>query len=69
MAKSRSEYNAKYWASHKEEISEKRKKRYKEHKEIVDATNRKWLDKNRDRWNTYMRDYRAKKRLERDKKV
>ena len=35
MAKNRSEYNKKYWAEHKEEIAEQRKKFYKEHNSIL----------------------------------
>lgn len=64
MAKSRSEYNKKYWAEHKEEIAKKRKKFYQENKEKVDARNKKWVENNRDRWNEYMRERRKKAKLD-----
>ena len=58
------EYNAKYWAEHKEEISKRRKEFYKEHKEEIDARHQRWLDENRDHWNKYMRERRRKARLD-----
>lgn len=66
---SRSEYNAKYWAEHKEEISERRKKLYKEHKTEIDERNKRWLNANRDKWNAYMRERRKKAKLDKSEKV
>ena len=60
----RSEYNAKYWAEHKKEISERRKKLYREHKEEIDERNKRWLNANREHWNAYLREYRRKKKLD-----
>lgn len=57
------EYNAKYWAEHKKQISEKRKKRYEEdaeYREHIISKNKEWIENNRDRWNEYMRERRAK---------
>ena len=64
MAKNRSEYNKKYWAEHKEEIAEQRKKFYKEHKGEILERNKKWVEANRERWNAYMRERRAKQKLD-----
>ena len=65
----RSEYNAKYWAEHKEEISERRKKLYKEHKAEIDERNKRWLNANRDKWNAYMRERRKKAKLDKSKEA
>lgn len=57
------EYNAQYWNDHKKEISEKRKKRYKEdeeHREHVAKKSKEWVENNRDKWNAYMRERRKK---------
>ena len=69
MKKNRSEYNKRYWATHKEEIAEQRKGFYKEHKKEILERNKKWLEENRDRWNAYQREYRAKRKLDKKKKV
>ena len=69
MTMTRKEYNAKYWAEHKEEISAKRKEYYKEHKEEIDKRNRVWLDANREHWNEYMRKRRAKQKLDKENNV
>lgn len=58
--KKRSEYNAKYWAAHKERISEKRRKAYKEDPTKVNERNKRWLENNRERWNAYQREYRRR---------
>jgi hypothetical protein len=54
----RAEYNRKYWAEHKDEIREHRKfTRAKR-----SAWQREWYEKNRDKWNAYMRErYQSKK--------
>lgn len=67
MAKDRSEYNKKYWAEHKEELSAHRKERYKREKDKIDAINRRWLDANREHWNAYMRERRRKAKLDKQK--
>lgn len=67
MRKSKSEYNAKYWAEHKEQITAHRRQYYQENKDKIDKRNRKWLDANRDRWNEYMRERRAKLKLDKEK--
>lgn len=57
------EYNARYWKEHKEKISEKRKKRYEEdaeYREHITNKSKKWVEKNRDKWNAYMRERRKK---------
>lgn len=65
--KKRSEYNARYWAEHKEQISAHRKEIYKRDKDKIDARHNRWVDANRERWNAYMRDRRKKAKL--DKKT
>lgn len=40
------EYNAKYWAEHKKQISEKRKKLYQKNKEKYRARSKKWVENN-----------------------
>lgn len=69
MKKNRSEYYKKYWAEHKEKISEQRRGFYKEHREEILERNKKWLEENRDKWNTYQREYRAKRKLDKKGKV
>jgi hypothetical protein len=69
MAKDRSEYNAKYWLKHKDQLSAHRKQYYKENKEEIDARNKKWIEKNRERWNEYMRKRRKKAKLDKQKDV
>ena len=65
----RKEYNAKYWATHKEEIAKKRKKFYQENKEKIDTRNKKWIENNRERWNKYMRERRRNAKLDKSKEV
>lgn len=69
MAKNRSEYNAKYWAEHKEAISKRRKKEYLKNRGKILARNKKWLKDNKDKWNAYQREYRAKLRLDKKGKA
>ena len=57
-----SEYNSRYYAEHKEEISERRKKVYKRDKKKITERNLKWRNNNREHWNAYMREYRRKKK-------
>ena len=66
-----SEYNARYYAEHKKEISERRKKVYKRDKKKITERNLKWRDNNREHWNAYMREYRRKKKenVQRDTRV
>ena len=56
------EYNAKYWAEHKKEISEKRKEAYQRDKDKIKVRNKKWVEKNREKWNAYLREYRKAKK-------
>lgn len=63
----RREYNAKYWASHREELSKSRRERYKRDKAVILESNKRWLEKNRDHWNAYQREYRKRKIAELDK--
>ena len=65
MANSK-EYNAKYYQEHKEELSEKKKKAYRENPEKSKELVYKWREKNRERWNAYMRERR---KLDRNKEV
>lgn len=69
MSKNISEYNKKYWAKHKEEISARRKVFYQEHKKEINERNKKWLEANRDKWNAYMRERRRKAKLDKQKDV
>lgn len=57
MANSK-EYNAKYYAEHKKELSEKRKKAYRENPEKNKERVYKWRENNREKWNAYMRERR-----------
>lgn len=57
MANSK-EYNAKYYQEHKKELSEKKKKAYRENPEKSKELVYKWREKNRERWNAYMRERR-----------
>lgn len=59
MANSK-EYNAKYYREHKEEISEKRKKKYHADPEPYKEAVYKWRENNREKWNAYMRERRKK---------
>lgn len=63
----RKAYNARYWTAHKEEISERRKKVYKENRDKTLARNKRWLKNNKDQWNAYQREYRKRKKAELDK--
>lgn len=63
------EYNAKYWANHKEEIAIKRKKFYQEHKEEIAERNKRWFQNNREKWNAYLKEHRAKAKLDKQKKA
>lgn len=65
MANSK-EYNAKYYQEHKKELSEKKKKAYRENPEKSKELVYKWREKNRERWNAYMRERR---KLDRNKGV
>ena len=56
------EYNAKYYAEHKEELSKKRKEMYKKDRERIIERNKKWLKDNREQWNEYMREYRRRRK-------
>lgn len=56
------EYNAKYYAEHKEELSKKRKEVYKKDRERILKRNKKWLKDNREQWNEYMREYRRRRK-------
>ena len=67
MRKSRKEYNAEYWAKHKEKISKKRKEDYVKNRDKVIARNKKWLKENKDKWNAYQRDRRARVKLDKHK--
>lgn len=58
------EYNKKYYAEHKEELLEKRKKEYNSKKAV--AASRKWQKNNKEHWNAYQRAYRAKKKGEKN---
>lgn len=64
---SRKAYNAQYWAAHKEKISERRKKIYKENRDKTLARNKQWLKDNKDQWNAYQREYRRRKKAALDK--
>lgn len=66
---SKRKYNKKYWERHKKEISDKRKEDYAENKDKISLRNKQWLRDNRDKWNAYQRAYRAKLKLDRQKKV
>ncbi len=65
MANSK-EYNAKYYQEHKKELSEKKKKAYRENPEKSKELVYKWREKNRERWNAYMRERR---RIDKSKAV
>lgn len=69
VKESRRKYNKKYWEEHKKKISEKRKEDYTENKDKINLRNKQWLRDNRDKWNAYQRAYRAKLKLDRQKKV
>ena len=69
MAKTRKEYNAEYWERHKEEISKKRKEDYVKNRDVVIERNKQWLKDNRDKWNAYQRKYRARIKLDKQKKA
>lgn len=70
-------YMKKYREEHLEEIKANRRYWYRQNKERVKQYNKtyyethgatcqaKWLEKNRDKWNAYMREYRKRKKLER----
>lgn len=62
----RKEYNAKYWAEHRDEISKQRKKYYQKNKEEIKARSTRWFQANRDRWNKYQRERARSKRKEVD---
>ena len=63
------EYNAEYWIKNKDRISAQRKEHYKKHREEILERNKKWITNNRDKWNAYQREYRAKLKLDKEKKV
>lgn len=67
--KKRSEYNARYWAEHKEQISAHRKEVYKRDRDKINERNKRWLKNNREQWNAYLREYRRKKKLDKEKQV
>ena len=67
MTDKRRQYNKDYWSKHKDEISKKRKKRYKVNKDVqekIAERSKRWVEKNRDKWNKYQREYRRRKRAE-----
>ena len=66
--KNKKEYMQEYWIKNKKRLSAQRSKYYQEHKEEIDERNKAWLEKNRDKWNAYMREYRKRKKAELDKK-
>ena len=63
----RREYSAKYWATHREQISEKRKKKYQENRDKILERNKRWLQGNKEKWNEYQREYRKRKKESLDK--
>lgn len=69
VKESKSKYNKKYYETNREEISKKRKEKYKENREAILKRNIKWLENNRDQWNEYMRKWRLKQKLDKNKKV
>lgn len=64
MTKDRSEYNAKYWAEHKEELCARRKEVYKRDRDKINKRNIQWKKDNKEKWNAYMREYRRRKKLD-----
>lgn len=65
----RVDYNKKYWREHKEQISAQRKKHYAENKETIIARNVQWKKDNREHWNAYLREWRRKKKLDKNKQA
>ena len=65
----RSEYNAKYWQEHKKAISKRRKEEYPKNRDKILARNKKWLKDNKDKWNAYQRERRAKLKLDKKGKA
>ena len=63
------EYNAKYWADHKEQISARRKETYKRDRDAIIRRNKQWLENNKEHWNAYQREYRRKKKLDKKEQV
>ena len=59
----RKEYNHKYWAEHAAEISERRKLTKPQRTEWQ----REWYKTNREKWNAYCREYRRKKKEQRER--
>ena len=64
MTKDRSEYNAKYWAEHKEELCARRKEVYKRDRDKINKRNIQWKKDNKEKWNAYMSEYRRRKKLD-----
>ena len=52
------QYNAKYYREHAKELSEYRKKKYRENPEKYKQKCYEWVEKNREKWNAYMRERR-----------
>lgn len=66
MAFDRKAYNKEYQRAHRAEMNEARRKWAKAHPEEARKLNteshRKWREKNRERYNAYMREWQAKKK-------
>lgn len=62
------EYNASYWEANKKRISEKRKADYMKNRDKITERNKKWKKDNREQWNAYLREYRTKRKVDKQKK-
>lgn len=65
----RVDYNKKYWQEHKEQISAHRKEIYKRDRDKINERNKRWLKNNKEQWNAYLREYRRRKKLDREAQV
>lgn len=54
----RREYNKKYWAAHSSIIKERRAEKRTQRT----AYQQSWYENNRDKWNTYQREYRKRRK-------
>lgn len=48
----------------REEIAAQRKKHYAENRNAITARNVQWKKDNKDKWNAYLREWRAKQKLD-----
>ena len=56
------EYNAKYYREHKEEILARKKENYRKNSEAYKQRARQRVQRDREGWNAYMREWRRKRK-------